>query len=785
MSKTIGNGKYVLTQRLGSGSFAQVYLATKAESGETFAIKAIARNKLGDVKIQENLDSEIMIMRDYIHPNIVRLFEHYTSANHIYLVLEYCAGGDLQQYIRKFGRLDERTARRFLIQLARGLQFLHSKHLIHRDIKPQNLLLTEMSDTAIMKIADFGFAKQLTEAAMAHTPCGTPLYMAPEILELREYDAKADLWSVGCVLFEMLSGSPPFRGSNSRELYINIKSKNLRLPKDVKITPDLLQLIQMLLERNPSLRITVDLFVRVCENIHMMSSDYDASAATPAAQTASETTASPTSSTGMRRTSSREHLRQIPRSNSKEGLQPEDVPTRHRPVSPGTTSAPPQRGASMTPATATMIMGLAAPTAGQRPSSATKRSIAESPPKAGTSTGSPQQQARSPSEKESLLSMSLRAAAGAPLASALPPPVRRHSTGTHSSNVRGAVDTRPPTPPVEDGDDGDDFVLVDALASHPWKTYDALGVSPKTSLNFQTGNMTASQANAAHAEFDRQNVEQEIHRCEYFATLIVAIITCADRKAREALNLYRSLNGSSTSQQSTADEKERNSPPVAASAPIAVVGNRPRTTSFTERQIVEHFTAAFSLYLYVMTMLRDLIQHSASLRKNLSDHLGFGHYIDTLCEGLSKRFDMVLTRADNCRKWIKETESLPVAQHILYEAALQLGQEASVQELLGNLKNACELYKNAKSLVESVLITASDPSDRRVLSGFAQMFAEQFAVADHARSVLEGTEAMYVPAKESTERPASTASSRIAAGIASSYEDRQQARPHFSSIGTL
>lgn len=81
-----------------------------------------------------------------------------------------------------------------------------------------------------------------------------------------------------------------------------------------------------------------------------------------------------------------------------------------------------------------------------------------------------------------------------------------------------------------------------------------------------------------------------------------------------------------------------------------------------------------------------------------------------------------------------------------------------------------------------MLITASDPSDRRVLSGFAQMFAEQFAVADHARSVLEGTEAMYVSAKEATERPVS---SRIATGIASSYEDRQQTRPHFSSIGTL
>lgn len=528
------------------------------------------------------------------------------------------------------------------------------------------------------------------------------------------------------MLFEMLSGSPPFRGSNSRELYINIKSKNLRLPKDVKITPDLLQLIQMvriiknyicllvtpvqLLERNPSLRISVDLFVRVCENLHMMSSDYNpstAAAGVPAAATSGsdvtkdgQASASPTSSTGMRRTSSREHLRQIPRSNSKEGLQTEDGPPRHRPVSPSTANAP-QRGASMTPATATMIMGLAAPNAGQRPSSATKRSIAESPPKATTPTGSPQQQARSPSEKESLLSMSLRAAAGAPLTSALPPPARRHSTGTHSGNVRGVTDSRPPTPPAEDADDGDDFVLVDALASmslyvyyhinnicegHPWKTYDALGVSPKTSLAFQTSHMTASQANAAHAEFDRQNVEQEIHRCEYFATLIVAIITCADRKVREALTLYRSLNGSSMSQQSTAGDKGPNSPPVAASAPTAVVGNRPRTTSFTERQIIELFTAAFSLYLYVMTMLRDLIQHSASLRKNLSDHLGFGHYIDTLCEGLSKRFDMVLTRADNCRKWVTETESLPVAQNILYEAALQLGQEASVQELLGNLK---------------------------------------------------------------------------------------------------
>ena len=124
-----------------------------------------------------NLESEITIMRDYIHPNVVRLFENLTSGRHIYLILEYCPGGDMTKYIRKHHHLTEPVAKGFFLQLLDGLSFLHSKRVIHRDLKPQNLLLTESSPSALVKIADFGFAKHLTEASMAQTACGTPLYM--------------------------------------------------------------------------------------------------------------------------------------------------------------------------------------------------------------------------------------------------------------------------------------------------------------------------------------------------------------------------------------------------------------------------------------------------------------------------------------------------------------------------------------------------------------------------------------------------------------------------------
>jgi serine/threonine-protein kinase ULK/ATG1 len=214
---------YALQQRLGSGSFATVYKGVKVafseggtpsnipEEADTVAIKAITRtsDKLTK-KVLENLEMEISILRNYRHPNIVCLHDVQKTERHFFLILEYCGGGDLQRLIRtrKAGRLSEPLTRRLTRDLASGLKFLWSQELIHRDIKPQNLLITgplpldEINDPEkldvneearqatnfpssqfALKIADFGFARHLQTASLAETLCGSPLYMAPEILQ--------------------------------------------------------------------------------------------------------------------------------------------------------------------------------------------------------------------------------------------------------------------------------------------------------------------------------------------------------------------------------------------------------------------------------------------------------------------------------------------------------------------------------------------------------------------------------------------------------------------------
>ena len=215
---------YVLKQRLGSGSFASVYKGVKLDvyrdsinNGQPppldsiAAIKAISRqSKKLTKKVLENLELEIAILRTYRHANICCLHDVQKTERHIYLVLEYCGGGDLQRLIRtrQKGRLSEKLCRRLVRDLAAGLRFLWGKQVVHRDIKPQNLLLTgplppedeienparenaknlaqtnalEGAEGFTLKIADFGFARHLTGVDLAETMCGSPLYMAPEIL---------------------------------------------------------------------------------------------------------------------------------------------------------------------------------------------------------------------------------------------------------------------------------------------------------------------------------------------------------------------------------------------------------------------------------------------------------------------------------------------------------------------------------------------------------------------------------------------------------------------------
>lgn len=152
-------GDYVIERKLGSGSFASVFKAHHCKyTDKVVAIKAIATTKLNK-KLQENLETEIAILDKLSHPNIVQLYSIVKTDRHIYLLMEYCNGGDLHRFIRKNNKLSPNMARQFMSQITKGMSYLWSKNLIHRDLKPQNILLTIKGNSAALKIADFGFAR--------------------------------------------------------------------------------------------------------------------------------------------------------------------------------------------------------------------------------------------------------------------------------------------------------------------------------------------------------------------------------------------------------------------------------------------------------------------------------------------------------------------------------------------------------------------------------------------------------------------------------------------------
>ncbi|OMO82370.1 hypothetical protein COLO4_23061 [Corchorus olitorius] len=251
-------GDYILGPRIGSGSFAVVWKARHRQNGFEVAVKEIDK-KLLSSKVSENLLKEISILSTINHPNIIRFFEAIETEDRIFLVLEYCDGGDLAAYIHRYGKVSEEVARHFMRQLAAGLQVLQEKHLIHRDLKPQNLLLSIKGVTPQLKIGDFGFARSLRPLDLADTLCGSPLYMAPEIIQNQKYDAKADLWSVGAILFQLVTGKPPFDGNSQLQLFQNIlRSTEPRFPEGAteELHPDCVDLCRSLLRHNPVERLT-------------------------------------------------------------------------------------------------------------------------------------------------------------------------------------------------------------------------------------------------------------------------------------------------------------------------------------------------------------------------------------------------------------------------------------------------------------------------------------------------------------------------------------------------
>ncbi|MCJ8733110.1 hypothetical protein PDJAM_G00219210 [Pangasius djambal] len=248
---------FLLTERLGSGTYATVYKAyRKTDNREAVAVKVVSKKSLNKSSM-ENLLMEIEILKTVRHPHIVQLKDFQWDSENIYLILEWCAGGDLSRFIRSRRILPERVARLFLQQIACALKFLHEKNISHLDLKPQNILLSGN----VLKLADFGFAQYMSPWDEQSSLRGSPLYMAPEIVCRRQYDARVDLWSVGVILYEALFGRAPFASRSYAELEEKIRSdKPIELPAGARVSRDCRDLLLRLLERDPDSRISFDEF---------------------------------------------------------------------------------------------------------------------------------------------------------------------------------------------------------------------------------------------------------------------------------------------------------------------------------------------------------------------------------------------------------------------------------------------------------------------------------------------------------------------------------------------
>ncbi|XP_019095661.1 PREDICTED: CBL-interacting serine/threonine-protein kinase 18-like, partial [Camelina sativa] len=248
-------GKYELGKLLGHGSFAKVYLAQNIKSGDKVAIKVIDKEKIMKSGLVAHIKREISILRRVRHPYIVHLFEVMATKTKIYFVMEYVRGGELFNAVAK-GRLPEETARRYFQQLISSVSFCHGRGVYHRDLKPENLLL---DDKGNLKVSDFGLsavAEQLRQDGLCHTFCGTPAYIAPEVLTRKGYDAaKADVWSCGVILFVLMAGHVPFYDKNIMVMYKKIYKGEFRCPR--WFSSDLVRLLTRLLDTNPDTRITI------------------------------------------------------------------------------------------------------------------------------------------------------------------------------------------------------------------------------------------------------------------------------------------------------------------------------------------------------------------------------------------------------------------------------------------------------------------------------------------------------------------------------------------------
>ena len=253
-------------KEIGSGSFGRVYLATHVKTNVDYAIKVIDKRNKINIEGKPYFRREIEIMSKIRHPNCVRLFGNFEDENYCYFIMEYIPGGNLFTLMsnnRNIG-LNIYLVASIVRDLASAIYYLHNMDppIIHRDIKPENILLTNNSK---IKLTDFGWSNYINfEGEQRSTLCGTPIYLAPEMIQNSGHDKHVDIWCLGVLLFELLTGIPPFIGQNRILLMKNIINVNISwpMPPRLPLDPDAKDLISKILKKNPNERISLENMIK-------------------------------------------------------------------------------------------------------------------------------------------------------------------------------------------------------------------------------------------------------------------------------------------------------------------------------------------------------------------------------------------------------------------------------------------------------------------------------------------------------------------------------------------
>eukprot|EP01112_Ceratiomyxa_fruticulosa_P007352 TRINITY_DN1903_c0_g1_i1.p1 TRINITY_DN1903_c0_g1~~TRINITY_DN1903_c0_g1_i1.p1 ORF type:complete len:401 (-),score=104.34 TRINITY_DN1903_c0_g1_i1:163-1221(-) len=256
--KKLGFDDFVMGENIGDGAYSEVVKCTEKSNGKIWAAKVMSKAHIVKMKKVDSVHSEKAIINKLHHPNVVRLYATFQTKTHLFYILELCTHGELLDVIRKQGKFPLEVATFYAAELTSAIEHLAGLGIIHRDIKPENTLLSEDNH---LKLSDFGCAVDLggpsaPEDASSSTFVGTAEYIPPELLTEKKVGRKGDIWALGCVIFQMLCGYPPFKGVSHHQTYELIKNNTPTYPAD--FPPAAQDLINQLLNKTPEQRPSIE-----------------------------------------------------------------------------------------------------------------------------------------------------------------------------------------------------------------------------------------------------------------------------------------------------------------------------------------------------------------------------------------------------------------------------------------------------------------------------------------------------------------------------------------------